>query len=441
MKKILIDLYLAYIKFFAKIKLKIVNPTIIGVGGSSGKSSLARLVEVVLSQKYNVHSTSGKNSETGIPLDILGIKISNYSYLFFIKSALLAPFKVFINNNKFEFYVVEMGIDRPKPPKNMKYLLGIVSPNIGVLTNILIEHSVFFDEKQDEQNEKTRKKDILDAIAKEESLLLTTLDEKSKAIVNLDDARIKDLNLKSDILKVSNSDKNADFKIEKIEIGINSFKLLFIFLKEKYEVNLNRPLPDYYSTTIVLAIATCFSAGISVKDAIEIIQKKFSVPPGRFSVFEGIKNTTLIDSSYNSSLEAAIGTIEVLKKIGKNKRKVGILGDMRELGSLSKIQHETLSNEIIKNLNFVILIGPQMKEYVVPMLDKSDFEYLWFGNFSDAKKNITKNIISGDLVLVKGSQNELYLERVVEMLLKRKEDRIFLPRRGKFWENVRNKSK
>jgi len=190
----------------------------------------------------------------------------------------------------------------------------------------------------------------------------------------------------------------------------------------------------------MLAIATCFSVGISIKDIIAVIEKKFELPPGRFSIFEGIKNSTIIDSSYNSSLESAEGALDLLSKF-KGKRKVGILGDMRELGSLSKIQHEELAKNILKNLDFVILIGPQVLKYVVPLLNKYKYNYLSYSNFSDAMGNIVKNIREGDIVLVKGSQNELFLERAVELLLKNKSDIQELPRRGKFWDNTRKESK
>jgi len=209
MRKLMIKIYLAYIRFFAKLRLKIVNPTIIGIGGASGKSSISKLVKTVLAEKYSVHSSDGRNSETGIPLDILDIKINKYNIIFWIKSAIIAPFKVVINKNTFDFYVVEMGIDSPHPPKNMSYLLTILKPDIGVLSNIGIEHSVYFDALVDVNSGKNRKDEILEIIAEEESLLLTTLNENSKAVINLDDDLIKNLlPLNSNTIKVSNSAKN-----------------------------------------------------------------------------------------------------------------------------------------------------------------------------------------------------------------------------------------
>ena len=75
MKKILARFYLVYLRIFAKIQLRKFNPLIIGVGGASGKSSAVHLISLILNDKYKVKQGKGKNSETGIPLNILNINM------------------------------------------------------------------------------------------------------------------------------------------------------------------------------------------------------------------------------------------------------------------------------------------------------------------------------------------------------------------------------
>lgn len=441
MKKILVNLYLSYIRFFAKQKLGLMKPLIIGIGGASGKSSLAAFVASVLNQKYKIKTSQGKNSETGIPLDILGIGIKDYSLLSWFKIALLIPFKFLPGSLKFDIYIAEMGIDSPNPPKNMEYLLRILRPSIAVVTNISIEHSLYFDPLVKIGDEKVRKKEILDLIAREEGLLLKSLSESGKAIVNLDDKYIKNLlPLGSKSITVSAKDKSSDFYIYDIFQDLGIFKVKFLFLKENYEITINQPLPRYFAATLILAIAVCFACGISVKNSIKLLEKNFSLPPGRFSVFAGIRNSIIIDSSYNSSLESAAGAIAAIKDISGKRRKVGVLGDMRELGSLSKIQHEKLSEAVLKNMDFSIIIGPLMTKYVAPVLGKHNFKHLAFDNYRLAENEIIKSIQEEDIVLVKGSQNTLFLERAVELLLDNKRDSAKLCRRGKFWDKKRNEA-
>jgi len=127
-----------------------------------------------------------------------------------------------------------------------------------------------------------------------------------------------------------------------------------------------------------------------------------------------------------------------LSQINSGRRKVGILGDMRELGSLAKIQHQELSKIILKKLDFAILIGPSMKEFVVPVLAGENFPFVFFDSFKDAKDKIPDLIKENDLILVKGSQNTLFLERAVELLLRNKKDAERLCRRGEFWKKGYN---
>ncbi len=437
MKNLFIKLYLSYIRYFAKIQLKKINPVIIGIGGASGKTSTALLIGKVLGSKFNIKEGKGKNSETGIPLNILDIDVSSYTIKEWFKILFLAPLKIITNNKKYEFLVLEMGIDSPKPPKNMEYLLSIVTPNVGLLTNIDIEHSFNFDNLINEENELKRREQILNLTAKEEGKLLKSIDSNGTSIVNLDDKNISNLlPLKSKIVTISSTDKRADFYISSIQVTEKSFAVNFIFLKDRYGLRIPKPLPKYFAYSLIETVATAFVCKFSINEAVRLIEENFSLPPGRFSVFEGIKDTIIIDSSYNSSLTAARGAIEILKDINSGRR-VGILGDMRELGTLGRVQHEELAKAILKNLDFVILIGPLTGEYVAPILEKNNFKFKKFETFKEAKEILVNEINKGDLVLVKGSQNTLFLERVVEMLLKNKSDEEFLPRRGSFWNKKR----
>lgn len=441
MKKILTKFYLSYLRFFAKIQLKKINPLVIGVGGASGKSSAAHFISLMLGEKYKVKQGKGKNSETGIPLNILNINIENYDLFNWLKVFIKTPFKILTDGEKFDYLVVEMGIDSPFPPKNMSYLLGIIRPDIGLLTNIYHEHSLYFDPLVKSQKDQERKKEIIRLTAEQEGMLLKSIDQSGISIVNLDDLYIADLlPLKSKTITISEKDKTADFYIEDTEANESSFLVNFIFLNEKYQIKIPAPLPKYYAFSIMFSVAVGFSCGLSIRDCMLILERNFTLPPGRFSVFKGIKNSTIFDSSYNSSLEPARGALELIKEIGKDKRKIGILGDMRELGSLSKIQHELLAKEIIRNLNYAILIGPLMNKYVAPILEKEDFLFEKFETFKSAREKILESVKKDDLILVKGSQNTLFLERAVEILLLDKKDKEKLCRRGSFWDKKRREA-
>jgi UDP-N-acetylmuramoyl-tripeptide--D-alanyl-D-alanine ligase len=437
MMRYLKSFYLYYLRLFARLRIGRVDPVIVGVGGSSGKSSVALFISLILKTRFKVKEGKGKNSETGIPLNILDFDIKSYSYFSWLKVFILAPFKAF-GSDKYDFYIAEMGIDSPLPPKNMDYLLTIIQPDIGVLTSIGPEHTEAFDPlvKEDDLERESR---LLDLIKKQEELLVTKIEEKGWSVLNVDDSNIAAIkNLKSKTITIS-SKKESDVVIKKIDIEVRKFTVEFSYMEKNYTIKINQALPEYYANSILLAVFASVCCGLTVEEAIRSLEKNFELPPGRFSSFEGVKDTLIFDSSYNSSPEAVLGALNLVKKV-KGKRKIGVLGDMREQGSLTRRVHEEMGKAIIKNLDYVILIGPENSKYTSSYLRKRGFNHKSFLTFKEAKEHIKEEIRSGDIVLVKGSQNTLFLERVVEMLLKNPKDKEKLCRRGKYWDNRRLKS-
>lgn len=443
LRSFLVKIILWYLRTLAKIQLKKTKPFVIGVGGSSGKTSLSNFIYLILSQKYNTKQGRGKNSETGIPLDILGINMKHYNKRDWVLVLVFALVKVIFDFRKLDVYVAEMGIDSPVEPKNMSYLLKIIRPNAGVLTNISYEHSQYFDPLVENQNPKTREDDILKLTAKQESLLLTTLPPKSVAVLNIDDENIAKLQntIKANKILVSSKIKTADYYIEKIQNFIDRFIMIFSYLGKSYKIEIANPLPKHFAYSFVLAIAVSQTKDISIENAIKALENNFSLPPGRMTVFKGIKNTVLIDSSYNNATLAPIlDLLDFVFEIGKQRRRVGIIGDMRELGTMSKALHEEVARKILKTLDIAILVGPLTQKYIEPILKKNKFDSYSFLHFSQSKDKILEVIKPKDIILVKGSQNTLFLERVVEMLLENKKDAEKLCRRGDFWDKLRQRS-
>ncbi|KKP81114.1 MAG: UDP-N-acetylmuramoyl-tripeptide-D-alanyl-D-alanine ligase [Candidatus Levybacteria bacterium GW2011_GWB1_35_5] len=443
MKDIVIKLILWYLRVLASLQLKKIKPFVIGVGGASGKTSLSNFIYLILDKEYKVKQGKGKNSETGIPLDILGLQVKTNTTSDWIRLLFLSLAHLLFDYRKFDIYVAEMGIDSPLEPKNMSYLLKIVKPQTAVLTNISYEHSQQFDPLVDAKSVNERKEDILELTAKQEGLLLTTLTSTGVAVLNIDDENIA--NLRSEInatqISVSANNKDASFYIEKIQNFVDKFLVVFVNKGKTYKIEIGNPLPKHFAYSFVLAIAVASTKGVGIDNAIKTLESDFSLPAGRMTVFKGIKDTVLIDSSYNNAtLTPILDLLDFVFEIGKQRRRVGIIGDMRELGTMSKALHEEVAKKILKTLDFVILIGPLSQKYIEPILERNKFEYFSYLNFTQSKNTILENIKPKDIVLIKGSQNTLFLERAIEMLLQNKSDVKRLCRRGEFWEKIRAKT-
>ncbi|BDQ04840.1 MAG: UDP-N-acetylmuramoyl-tripeptide--D-alanyl-D-alanine ligase [Candidatus Dojkabacteria bacterium] len=433
MKGLLKKLVIAYLTLLAYIKLKIkFKGRIIGVGGCYGKTSAVSLIQSLLSDKFNVFSTSiegkGLNSESGIPFAILNIKPDLYSVKDWI-SYLIQGTKNLFNTFKYDIVILEMGVDKPG---DMKHLTKYFRPDIGILLNSNNTHSANFKELHE-----TTSQSYEDLIAHENGFMF----ERAREVIfyNLEDPQVvaqitrfkgtKKIGFstqsKSHILEFSPSIEGTNIKLR--------YKNNNVTIKHKL------PLLEEYKTTfeLIINIAEYFALEIqSLTKAIE----NFEIPPGRCSLFEGINNTYIIDSSYNSSLVPAISALFLLQKIAP-KRKIAILGDMRELGDLAEKEHNRLALIAAKTVDVVITVGPLMKSYFADqfrLVKRENQQIFTFDTTKETLEFVLNNFLQEqDTVLIKGSQNTLFLETIVEALLANKKDKAKLCRRDKLYEQKR----
>src|SRR5260221_2845314 len=442
MKHILVNLALAYLRIAARIQRTKVKPKIIGIAGSSGKSSLVNLIYEMLSEKFTVKQSSGKNSETGLPLDILDIHMKGFGALDWLVAFLMVPICLLINWKKYDYYIAEMGIDGPNEPKNMSYLLSFLDPYIGIVTNVSLEHAIYFEPYVEEVDPLIKLKKILELTSQQETMLLLSLPKDGSAVVNIDDTHIADVQKEIESRKITISlEKEADLRGQDIVVSLTRFSMIVSYAGKNYSLVISQPLPRHFAYEFLFALGVGLSVGLSIDECITLIQKHFSLPSGRLSFFKGIKNTTIIDSTYNNAtLPPILDILDFVASISGNRRKIAIIGDMRELGQASENAHMTLAKKILQTADYAVLIGQLSEEYIVPILREAQFSFDDFPDVSSSKEAIMQLIKEGDIILVKGSQNTLFLERIVEMLLADKKDTEKLTRRGKFWDKKRIES-
>lgn len=223
--------------------------------------------------------------------------------------------------------------------------------------------------------------------------------------------------------------------------SINGFSMKIIYTGKEYSLTIPQPLPRHFAYSFLMAVGIGLSLEVSVADSIQFLEETFHLPAGRMSFFKGIKETVIIDSTYNNAtLPPILDILNFVHDIAGNKRKVAILGDMRELGEEAEDMHIAAAEEVTKTMDFAILIGPLSAKYMTPVFEKMKFPYEDFPDVMSAREAIKNRIQHGDFILVKGSQNTLFLERIVEMLLLDKKDVEKLTRRGVFWDKKRSES-
>jgi len=442
MKSHIIWFILTYLRFWARMTLQVHKPIIIGVAGSIGKSSTRNAITAML-RHHGVTKVVETNSESGIPLGILGITPTSYSAFDWLRMMIIAPFKT-MTLKKTKYAVIEMGIDDPYPPKNMEYLLSIVKPDIGVITQESAVHTEQFEKilpNKIWENDSEKETALIEAITKED-LKMITQSNCSLGIVEGDNPYIRTM-----MKKIKNLPKIETFGWDKKNTIICT-NHSSTPEKTAYEFRLGRQkiaseihgyiLPKEYHGSIAVAVLIARHLQIPINDALENIKKVFILPKGRATTLKGIKGSTIIDSSYNASKQASIVLLDMVKSMkAKEKRPVTIIfGDMLELGPMERHEHEEVAKKINEVADQVLLVGPKTKQYMLPMLLKAT----WYSSYEDLNTKGIKHIKDHSIILVKGSQGTIWLEETVKILLKNKKDISRLCRQNTFWKNKKKKA-
>ncbi|MFA5029301.1 MAG: UDP-N-acetylmuramoyl-tripeptide--D-alanyl-D-alanine ligase [Patescibacteria group bacterium] len=409
-------------KFFKKIVQKILRllarlilnkyqPEIIGITGSFGKTSTKEAIYTVLSKRFNVRENiKNYNNEIGLPLTIIGAGSGGRSVWgwvgVFAKALVLLIWK---DKRYPEILVLEMAVDRVG---DMKYLTDLAPCKIGVVTNIGPVHLEFF---------KT-----LERIAKEKSVIVSQLTTNGWAILNADNDYVRQMaeETKARIMTYGILEKDTSIRASEIIISQNnqeeiaglSFKLSY--RGSTVPVFLPNILGEHliYAALAAAAIGLVYEMNLlEISEALRL----FKAPSGRMNLLVGIKQTKIIDDSYNAGPDSMLAALKVLGKINGGGRKIAVLGDMLELGDYTDEGHRQVGAEVVKNkIDILITVGERARTIAAESQRQGLDSDLIF-NFSDTERAgsfLQERMEEGDLVLVKGSQG-MRMEKIVKEIM------------------------
>ncbi len=409
-----------YFRFFARIRLAAWKPRVVVITGSNGKTSALHLVEVQLGSaaKYSHNA----NSSFGIPFDILGLKRVTYSPLEWIEFALRAPVQAFKKPYAEKIYIVEADCDRPGEGQ---FLSSLLMPEVTMWLNSARTHSQNYEKSVGSGKFPT----IEGAIAYEFGYFL---ERTSKLVI-----------LNTDNPLISGEMKRAEAELYEIK----EHEQL-----EKYEVRNDgsefRVGGAIYRTSYLLPKETFYAISASVKIA-EYFGKqptadlsKLAMPPGRSSVFKGVKNTTIIDSSYNVNVDSISAVLHMVERLSSDKKWL-VLGDLTEQGTLEQGEHEKIARLLLEtDFQRIVLVGPRLARFALPILKTSlNGDVVSFIHPKDALDYLLSSIGGGlpgqgEMLVFKGAR---FLEGIIERLLQDKRDADKLCRREKIWQVRRQK--
>lgn len=404
-----------YFRFWASIQLSFWKPRIIVITGSSGKTTTLHLLQSQLGDqvRYSHHA----NSAYGIPFDILGLKRETLKLYEWPSLFLLAPVKAFKKPFKEKIYVVEADCDRPGEGK---FLSTLLNPEIVIWLSSTRTHSMNFDRLVHSGVFNT----IDEAVAHEFGYFIENCTGVSILNGDVPNIVMQFPRTKSEILRIS------DIELE--EYAVKN-KTIFKTKNKEYIIRGLVPRGVFYSIVAIEKLTKLLNLNFD-KDF-----RNFTTPPGRCSLFDGIKNTSLIDSTYNANLGSMNEIINLFTEISATDKWM-VIGDMLEQGEREKEEHEKLARLIIKpNPKRVILLGTRVSNYTyfkLKELMSKEVILVKFERPKDVLDYLLLNIKGGETILFKGAR---FLEGVIENLLKNKDDAKRLSRREKVWQERRKK--
>lgn len=427
------------IRVLAKLAQLIIvkyQPSIVTVTGSYGKSSTKEAVYAVLKDNAPSGRSQGSyNNELGLPLAILGESSPGRSVVGWLRLYFKAIHLLLINDASYpKVLVLEMGADKPG---DIAQLVKIAPPQVSVLTAISNVHR---------ENYKS-----LDDIATEKRTLINSLGDRGVAILNADDKLVASTVVPRGVkvltygvhtlADVRGSEPRLWFTMKNGEVsGGVRFKIEYAGSVIPLQVPGTLGEPVMYAALAAFAVGVARGGNpLDVARALDNYQPL----PGRLRLLNGIKDTAIIDDSYNASPDAMRAAIAVLcDEVFAGHRKVAVLGDMRELGAVSDESHAEIGVYVAShNIDLLVTVGARAKG-IANSATEAGMPIERVVSFDDAVsagKYVQQHLESGDVVLVKGSQGKgadmIRLERVVKEIMQQPELAEFLlVRQGKQWQ-------
>ena len=415
----------------AKQVLKHEAPLIVAVTGTVGKSSTKQAIAAMLNADEpgsRTHvSKKNYNNELGVPLTILGMDAPGRSLVAWIKLCWRAWFlSIGLQKTGIRTFVLEMGADRPG---DLAYLTSIAKPTIAVITAVTPEETSLAPSH-------TANYPSIDALAEEKATLLKALSDGGVAVLNADDKRVFSMRHQTSahVLTFGEADgtdvRIVQTKIRMEEVGGYAFPVGLEVTLECLNQQRSIFVPNVFGRPMAYAVAAATAVAIALDvhlDALLRLPGSLHALPGRTRLVPGIKNTMLLDDTYNASPAAVLSALRDLAamEIHPGQRRIVCLGEMRELGSTAEQAHQRIGVEAARlRIDMLVVCGTLAHAIAegARAAGMTDDHIKIFADTPEAGLFLQQEIRSGDLILAKASEGlhdskGVRMERVIKELM------------------------
>lgn len=390
--------------------LRKLGPEVVGITGSSGKTTTKELTAAVLARRHPVFRNYGNyNNHHGLPIAL----------------GRLSP--------EHRIAVLEMACDGLD---QIRELAALARPRIGVVTSVNETHAAYLG--------------TLEAIAIEKGRLVEALPPASTggvAILNYDDLRVRAMVARTRAQVITyGTDSGADLAAGSIEAGPGGLSFSVVAHntcpapggRAEQKVRVHLPLlgrHQVYAALAALAVGLVFEVPLSEGAA---ALGEFRPLPGRLNPLVGIGGSRILDDTFSASPASVLAALDVLD-LHRPARRLAVLGDLLELGGYEDEAYERVGRRVAEVCNFLVTQGDGAFR-IAEAAERAGLlpeQILTTHTADDTVRGLLDRLNSGDTVLVKGPV-EARLERVTARLLAEPSQApAVLPRQTAGWRKVR----
>lgn len=345
--------------------------TVIGITGSSGKTSTKDLLASVLSAAGPTVAPVGSlNSEVGVPLTVCRIADDT------------------------RFLIVEMGA---RGMGHIEYLADIAEPTIGIVLNVGTAHVGEFGSRE--------------AIGRAKAELVAALPDGGLAVLNADDPVVRAMvgQTAARALLVGASHE-AGLRATDIDLdgaGRPSFTVSGDGVEAETRVTL--PLHGEHHVGNALAvIAVALECGMAMGDVAEALADARPASRWRMEVTERADGVTIINDAYNANPDSMRAALKALVAMGSGRRTWAVLGSMLELGDESTTEHDAIGRLAVRlNVSRLVVVGETARPMASGAQHEGSWgdEAVWVPDADAAYELLSRELVAGDVVLFKSSRD------------------------------------
>ncbi len=341
--------------------------TIVGITGSSGKTSTKDMITQLLTRLGPTVGPAGSfNNELGLPHTVLRA------------------------DGDTRDLVLEMGA---RGPGHLSYLCRIAPPRSGVVINVGVAHIGEFGS--------------VDAIAEAKAELVQALPPDGLAVLNADDPRVAAMAGQTAAPAVMVGETGETLRAEEVSLderGRAHYTLRAAEGTVPVRLGVSGP---HQVTNSLLAAGVARALGMPLADLGPALAEVRLVSTRRMDVFDRADGVTVIDDSYNANPASTAAALHAQAAIGPGRRRIAVLGFMAELGELEReghVQVGRLAAEL--GVDRLVVVGAGAE----PIHDGAVAVPDWGGEsvvVSDQDAAVAwlrESLRPGDVILVKGSR-------------------------------------